>query len=119
MARFEPLKFGLGNFIFTPKAGDRYKAIILIGDSVLRKELPQAIKQGYVLYIKNESESKIRAIVRTNLPSGNPVHLFIHTRQSPRHAEAKIIVNGMAEFIIDKNRLGDGISHLTIFNNAK
>ena len=46
------------------------------------------------------------------------VTLLVHTRQSIKIAEARNSDRGRVVFIIDKEKLGDGISHFTVFNNS-
>ncbi|MBC7829052.1 MAG: hypothetical protein H7122_14980 [Chitinophagaceae bacterium] len=119
MADFRTLKFGIGHFMFTPRAGDTCKAIIHINDTVIVYKLPSVQEQGYVMNINKEAESKLRVTVTTNIPSANTIQLLIHTRQAIKLSEEKILHNGTTDFIIDKNNLGEGISHFTIFNQAK
>ncbi len=50
VARFAPLKFGLGQFLFTPQANQHYRAIII--DSVGQihsKPLQDAFNEGYIV----------------------------------------------------------------------
>ncbi|HLY70935.1 MAG TPA: hypothetical protein VKR53_14480, partial [Puia sp.] len=53
ITRFHPLKFGIGNFSFTPASGDQYKAIIKTADGKLTTvDLPQPLSQGFVMQLK-------------------------------------------------------------------
>ncbi len=114
---FHPLKFGIGNFIFTPAAGNAYKTIIELPDTSFTKELPAILGQGYVMQLNSISEFQLRVSITTNISFTNILYLFIHSGQEEKIAEKINLVNGTAEFIIDKNKLGSGISHLTIFNS--
>ena len=117
ITRFQPLKFGLGDFSFTPASGNTYKAIIKLGDTTITRELPKAMEHGYVLQVDTLNGSRLRISVATNIKTATTVYLFVHTRQIPKVTAEAVLKNGAAEFIIDKNKLGEGISHITVFNS--
>ncbi|MEZ2339064.1 hypothetical protein AB6735_25690 [Mucilaginibacter sp. RCC_168] len=120
VARFEPLKFGMGSFIFTPGANASYKAVIkpTSGD-VITKELPTINSQGYTMQLKDNGGSQLEVIVNGAGIGSGEVYLFAHTRQIVKIAQSASLNSGTASFIIDKIKLGEGVSHITIFNNAK
>ncbi|MGN6397776.1 MAG: hypothetical protein ACTHMI_19545 [Mucilaginibacter sp.] len=115
VAHFKSLNFGMGNFSFTPVAGNSYKAIIWINGSRQTQNLPEINSQGYVMSVKDNG-AQLNVTVRG--ADGN-VFLFAHTRQELKAAESATISNGIVNFNINKNTLGDGISSITIFNSAK
>ncbi|MGZ3873521.1 MAG: hypothetical protein ACXVJD_11415 [Mucilaginibacter sp.] len=115
VARFRSLKFGMGNFSFTPAAGSSYKALVKVGNSTISSNLPAINNQGYVMKLADNGP-QIDITVRG--ADGN-VYIFAHTRQMVKAAESLQIINGIAHFIIDKNTLGDGISTITLFNDAR
>jgi hypothetical protein len=118
VARFEPLKFGIGSFTFTPAANNSYKAIIKIsqGNKII-KELPVVNNLGYVMQLKDNGAN---LDVTVNSNSGeNQMFLFAHTRQLVKAALSSPLNSGVATFSIDKSKLGEGISHITIFNSAR
>jgi hypothetical protein len=115
---FQPLKFGIGHCVFTPKAEDTYKAVIKVNDTVITSNLPGVQQQGYTMSIIKENDSTLRVRVNTNIPSADIIHLFVHTRQVVKISASKSLANGVAEFHIDKAKLGEGVSHFTIFNNT-
>jgi len=116
VATFQTFKFGIGNFDFTPEGGDNYRAIVKLPDTTFTRELPAALEQGYVLKLNSTSGSQLRLSVTTNIKSAGIVYLFVHTRQISKISERGILVNGVGEFNIDKNKFEDGISHITIFD---
>ena len=116
VATFQPFKFGIGNFLFTPEAGNDYRAIVKLPDTTFTRELPTSLEQGYVLRLNATSGSQLRLSVTTNIKSAGVVYLFVHTRQISKISERAILVNGAVEFNIDKNKFEDGISHITIFD---
>ena len=121
VANFEPFRFGIGHFTFTPVAGKKYKAIIRIGDNnIIVGEFPDAYDQGYVMHVQDIGNGQLSITVSSNTsPLDQSVYLFAHTRQSIKIAERLNMSNGKAVFIIDKNKLGEGISNLTIFNSFR
>ena len=118
VAVFEPIRFGIGHFILTPAAGHSYKALINIGDTTIERPVPQIREQGFVMSVSNDGHAKIRVRIKSNVQSSNTVQLVIHTRQVLKLSEQKSLVNGTADFVFDKTKLGDGISHMTVFNEA-
>jgi len=118
VARFEPLKFGIGHFQFKPDNSTTYHAIIKIAGKTIEKDLPEISANGYVMNVKDNGSGSLTITVNTNLSAAN-VYLFAHTRGTVKAVETADISNGTAQFNINKYRLGDGISQLTIFNADK
>ena len=118
VARFEPYKFGMGHLSFTPDNHNSYKAIIKLKDKTLVEDLPNIRDNGYTLNVKDGGNNQLQVTVITNLPDGN-IFLFAHTRGVIKDVETAVISSGKAVFAIDKSKLGDGISHITIFNSQR
>jgi hypothetical protein len=116
VARFEPYKFGMGHFSFTPDIHNSYKAVIKLNDKILIENLPTINDNGYTLNVKDAGNNQLQVTVNTNLSDGN-IFLFAHTRGVIKDVETAIVSSGKAVFAIDKSKLGDGISHITIFNS--
>jgi hypothetical protein len=119
VAEFQPLKFGIGHFMFTPIPGDNYKAILNIDNALIERNLPVIQQEGYVMTVTPEDNSNLRVSVTTNISNETAVRLLVHTRQIIKVWEEKLLTNGNASFIIDKRTLGEGISHFTLFNSSK
>ena len=122
ITKFTPFQFGIGNFSFTPENGHSYKAILrLPGGSELVKDLPTAFSKGYVMQVSEYGTAQLKISVKANLENGtsSEIYLFAHTRSSIKAALSGNVNSGSAEFIIDKNKLGDGISHFTVFNSNR
>ncbi|WP_184547737.1 hypothetical protein [Mucilaginibacter sp. FT3.2] len=118
VARFRPLKFGIGNFILTPAANSTYKAVIKAANgNTIIKELPAVNNQGYVMQLKDNGADL--SVTVTSTTGGGEVFLFAHTRQIVKVAVSSSFNSGVTVFNIDKSKLGDGVSHITIFNGAK
>ena len=118
VANFQSLKFGMGNFILTPKAGEIYKATIKFADTTIIKQLPQVYKQGFVMHAENADDAHIKVSISTNT-NDNIAYLLVHSQNVLKDFQQSNISNGAAIFTIDKNKLAEGISTITIFNAAK
>ncbi|RYF99263.1 MAG: hypothetical protein EOO02_17260, partial [Chitinophagaceae bacterium] len=116
VASFNTLKFGMGNFSFTPEAGHTYKAVIqLEGAASFNSDLPILNTSGYNIKVEESSEI-INVTVKTTFNAPEEVFILAHTRQVTRYAEKKILSNGTASFSFPKSKLDDGVSQITIFN---
>jgi hypothetical protein len=111
-------KFGMGHFTFKPAEGSRYSAVIKVGNNnAVVSEFPSASTLGYVMRVEELGKDSLHITVNTNINApGQPVYLFAHTRQVVKVSESKVIDNGSAEFVVNKNSLGEGISSFTLFN---
>ncbi|MFC0519024.1 hypothetical protein ACFFGT_32730 [Mucilaginibacter angelicae] len=120
VASFRPLKFGIGSFVFTPAAGNAYKAIIKPGNNpAVTKELPAVNSRGYAMTVKDAGSSQLEVIVKGTGVETGELYLFAQTRQLVKAGMAAPFNNSTASFMLDKAKLGEGVSHLTIFNSAR
>ena len=111
----------------TPRSGHRYRSTVRLADgTAINTLLPAPYKEGMVMNASDEDKQHIRVNVQSNMQSnvqstsaGSEIYLIAHTRQSVRIAEAATLKDGKASFLLDRNSLGDGISHLTIFDAAR
>ncbi|RNI27961.1 hypothetical protein EFA69_17905 [Rufibacter immobilis] len=118
VAKFQPLKFGIGTFFFTPLTGQYYRAVIFPakGRPVVT-EIPAIHDQGFTMQVQEIGQGQLRVTIHSSQKDNQePVYLFAHTRQIAKVAKGSSMVNGHAIFTIDKDQLGDGISNLTFFN---
>lgn len=113
--KFETLKFGIGRFEFTPHAGDNYKAIIFdFSNRPVSEKLLPVLQAGTSIMVTDSTEW-----IRVRVSSTQPLiytTLVVHTRQSVKIAEQQVSRTNSVEFLIDRNKLSDGISHFTIFD---
>ncbi|WP_432709437.1 hypothetical protein, partial [Pedobacter sp.] len=116
VATFETKKFGMGSFQFTPAANSRYKALVTSeGKDLMVKDLPAVKRQGYVLSLRSTT-GRLDLQVNTNLADQDGVYLFIHNGKEVTLAERLNLTAGTTTLAIDKKKLRDGISYLTLFN---
>jgi hypothetical protein len=122
VASFQALKFGMGNFSFTPVGQTAYKAVIKLPNGQnLTRNLPAVAAQGYVMHLDDNDEESLKITVQGN-GSANPnelLYLLAHTRSQQPVAQSGIVTQGQASFTLSKNALAAGISHITVFNSQK
>lgn len=116
---FKPIHAGMGSFSLTPLPNHVYKALVKTtsGDYVT-KDLPTVYSSGYVMSLL-DSADKIKVTVQSDILSGHEIYLFAHTHEIIKVSLGSFLQNGKAVFLFDKGMLGDGISHITIFNDQK
>ena len=119
--KIEPLKFGIGNFSFTPHKGKKYKAVIQTKEGSFIEDLPSPYDSGYVMTLNSEmNKNVVNITIHGNQKgiTGKKVYLFTQSRQRIRRVMAAELDNaGRAIFNISENELEDGISHFTIFDH--
>ena len=118
---FSPGKFGIGSFSFKPEPDRQYKSIISLPDGkTFSSSLPVVYDAGYVMNITDNKDGRLKVRVQAKGKEGQRgerVFLFAHTRQVLKVAEPGYInYETDLVFNIDKSKLADGISHITLFN---
>jgi hypothetical protein len=114
---FQSLKFGMGNFVFKPENGHTYKSIIRFGSSVtVTKQLPVAYDKGLVMSLQ-ENAASINVGVNGNVDDRS-LYLVAQTRGVIKKTLSAPAQNGAANFSINKSDLPEGITQLTVFNEA-
>ncbi len=122
VARFAPNRFGMGTFSFTPSDQNKYRAMLLSGkNAASTHSLPAIYKTGYTMQVATEA-GQLRVTVRGNVPisdTAQTLYLLGHTRQVLTVSETKTKAgNADVVFTIPQNKLGEGISHLTVFDGT-
>lgn len=108
----------IGSFNLTPAAQQQYKAIVTMpGGQQLTKTLPAPVPKGYAITVKDDGKGPITVSIQTNT-AGSSVLLFAQTRQDIRFTRRQPINNGTATIIIGREEIGEGITQLTLFNEA-
>jgi hypothetical protein len=116
--RFQPSKFGIGHFMFTPKQGETYRSVIRdLGGKSFIYPMPEPKAEGVVMHLKDSTDQLVKISVRMKgetVPTA--IFMVVHTRQENVQVERRVVdKNGMV-FLLNKNKLGEGISHITILN---
>ena len=121
LVRFQPLRFGIGSFRFTPDGASTYRAVIRDATGqTATYPLPAAQEQGYVMQVEDAANQQLKITVRSPQGSSAPVNVYLlaHTRLGAAHTDSQTLQNGTAIFLVDKSKLGEGITHLTIFDQG-
>ena len=118
--RFQPLHKGLGNFDFTPEAGQSYKAIIGFQDGQsVTKEMPTVYTSGYAVSLSKNQESQITFTVHVSPDLGDPeVLLVVHGQHTTMPVKTGKLTNHTYSFNVEQKDLEDGISQFTLFNDS-
>jgi hypothetical protein len=119
VATFRTQALGMGSFYFTPQAAHTYKAVFDQPAGASAVTLPQVHREGYVMHVSDSTGKNIVVQLSHHNNTTETLYLLVHTRQLVKATMQVTIQNGKAAFEIDKQRLGDGISHITVFNAAK
>ena len=67
------------------------------------------------MHVANEGEDQLRVDVQSTTPLTD-IYLLADTRQSVRWAGTATVKDGKASFMVGRGHLGEGISHLTVFD---
>jgi len=118
ITRFQTLKFGMGSFNLSLMQNEVYKVKVNWKGGFQEFKLPVFLEKGIVMMVKDSLGQFVKVQVSSTSLEGS-VELFVHTRHSPKVFEQKMIANGKTEFLLDRNQLGEGISHLTLFSDNK
>jgi hypothetical protein len=119
VARFNSLKFGIGSFAFTPSAQTGYKAILKIGNNIITKDLPEISPSGYVMQTADKGENWEVSVQYADSKPSAGIYLVAHSRNIIEIAEHANFDNGSAHFIINKNKLNEGVSYITLFDDQQ
>src|SRR5690606_27028515 len=122
---FTPHRFGIGSFNFRPQAGRQYTATITLADGkTFSNSMPAVQEKGYVMNVtdNNDGRWKVRVQGKAQEPGqrGERVYLLVHSRQEVKLSEPGYLnFETDLVFYIDKNKLAEGISHFTLFNQNR
>ncbi|MGB4399225.1 MAG: hypothetical protein WBJ10_07640 [Daejeonella sp.] len=120
LLRFQPSGNGIGEFNFSPESGKQYRSVLLINNQKFTRELPQILSAGYVMNVRENNPEKVQIRVdQTADLGGGTIYLLVHTRQKLKIVVSAAFKGNTLTFNIKKDLLGDGISHLTIFDHNK
>ena len=119
VATFATQQLGMGSFFFTPLEGKQpYSAVLVPGHAParpVRRALPRAFGQGYVVRLDETSPTQLTLTVSTSSRQPETLFLLGHSRQKTAFAARLTTANGQATYAFDKTQLLAGVSHLTLF----
>ncbi|MBX2931505.1 MAG: hypothetical protein KF781_06120 [Chitinophagaceae bacterium] len=114
---FEPQKFGIGSFLFTPEADNTYKAIIITASNdTLSYNIPAIYDKGYVM-LTETTEDFVTISVQANNNNSEKLYLVAYNNNTIQINQSQNLQNGKTVFNIHKASLKDGINYFTLFNS--
>lgn len=109
---------GMGWLNLRPEKGRKYYALLQFNDTSFRAELPPATETGFSMELNDSIPEKIAMRVRIgNAGSAGRVFLLAHTRGLAKFIEERTLASESV-FEIPRSTLGEGISHLILFNSS-
>jgi len=118
--KFHTLHKGLGHFVFTPVAGQSYKALVRFpqGETVL-KDLPSVYPSGYVMHLTKNGDGLVTATVHvTGDLAGQKIYFAINGQRTLLPVRSGTLAGDSLSFHIESRDLEDGISQCTFFNES-
>jgi TonB-dependent SusC/RagA subfamily outer membrane receptor len=122
VASFKSEHLGMGRFQFSPKAGDSYRAFVKETDGkVTPFPFPKVHDAGFTMVVDNLSNPfKMRVIAYAKIPGKTeiPVHVVGHARGIVAFVAKGKVGNRGLMMQLPTAELPDGITHLTLFDEA-
>jgi hypothetical protein len=118
LSRFKTLHAGIGSFSITASQATALRVVFIDSKGhTSQKPLPNPIAEGYVM-TTIDSGANLVVKVRAKFSDQNQRHiyLFAHARQVISCSEFKFLIQNECHFTIPKQKLQNGISHLTVFD---
>lgn len=120
VAKFSPLKDGIGTFYFKPDNSLEYKVLITpVNEKAFTVKLPQIFMRGAVMSVVMKQDSVLDVTVQSNLENQGSYILLVHSGYRTVFSKSLNAANISEGFKIPFKLLGDGISHFTLFNSAR
>ena len=116
VASFKSGHLGMGTFAFTPRAGQRYHAVVAPGGTSVSVPLPAVQPNGYAMHVVSLS-SVFLLSVRQRGGSGGPVLLLGQVRGTVAYmAQGQITGEEAFSVRIPKDKFPAGIVQFTLFD---
>lgn len=119
LAKFNPLKFGLGNFHFKPEPSKKYKVIIQPKTgAAFYANLPRIFEKGTVMQVSTQQNAMLNISIQSNVGQKGNFTLFVHSGHKVIDTYTINDEPSTQTVELPLEKLGDGISHLTLFNSV-
>lgn len=118
---FKSFKFGMGKLAFIPQSGKIYTAQITTSDNqIISSKLPTALNLGYAMNAITQPNGDVAiSFSRAGFAANATAYLAVYNQGKLLQTFVVPIVNNSANFLLQKNQLGDGINQLTILNEER
>jgi hypothetical protein len=115
ITRFSSLHNGMGNFAFTPQANTVYHARITKPESITSiYTLPDALRNGYSLTVKEQTEKAISLSVYSF--KADTVSVIAQTRGNIQQSTTFATIKGWNFYTFSTEKMPIGISQITLFD---
>ena len=121
LVKFYPYKLGIGNFHFTPRQGSVYRALLRDSKGNFSSHsFPQIQEEGFTMRVADSTDNSIKITVSALIGGSAtfPVYLLSHSRAGSPSAQVAYSKHGKAVFVVEKEKLGEGINHFTVFDSS-
>lgn len=116
---FKPSKFGIGYFFYTPELNSSVKAIIKSkANIIVSYKMPVPLSKGYVMQVADSSGEEIQVSIESTENMKGNLTLVIGSSQGRKVLEKRMMEDGKVIFSIDKNKINEGVSQITVFNDG-
>jgi hypothetical protein len=113
LLQFAPNHFGLGNFVFAPRAGHVYSALIVFPDQdTLLQQLPKPQAQGYSLRLLQQGDQLELKINAAGVDANAPLYVLAQSRQQV----ISVLKGNVGQpLVFSLQDLPEGITQFTLF----
>ncbi len=120
VAHFVPLKFGLGQFSFTPQLSQHYRAVVIdtTGQSIVTP-MPDPREEGYVIHATDEDnfvKLEVHSKLKDTLLRYQRIYLFVQSKNVKKMVLSVDMINGTASSQLDKRMMGEGVNKIILFD---
>jgi hypothetical protein len=85
----------------------------------LNRELPQIYQSGYVLKVIDDGDKFNVSIQNSDSLSTQSVYILVHNNYAIKQAEEIHLAKGSSNILIEKTKLDEGISYITLFDGQR
>jgi len=117
---FKPSINGIGNFQFTPEAGQQYLARMILPDSSITIHvLPKTSSTGLSLQVSEKESSFEISINEKANTTKSPLQVLVHREATIFDSKIIINQNEATTLIVSKSSLPAGVFYVSIFKDSK
>ena len=119
VGQFKSFNEGIGVVNFRPLPGEKYQAKVTWNGLIRFFDLPQILKEGFVLKVNNRKKEAVSLQLTTNTKDGlKNCTLVGHLRGQPFLTQ--VFTDGNAQkLLLDKKQIPSGVLHFTIFDSQE
>ena len=117
LTTFISSEIGVAKFNFRPVRGQECKVWIQANEQRYIYSLPAPLEVGYVLQVKDSTESQLAVNVTSSGVPTSQMYVVIHARNMVSMANTYSLNQGNLHLMVPKKNLEEGVSHITIFDD--